>query len=263
MAKSIEEVLARRPDLSCYLVHFTKSTVDASEGVAADLACGKASLEAIINSGQIEARSPFGMAKDPISSNADWRSLLFTQRCACFSEMPLEHVWSMLESIQDRTERFQPYGLAIPRLKGRRCGLNPVWYIDITPGHTWLTTPINDLVSQTINTTRPSKDSQGNFVVPEILKIAPFFEQMGSGTNAAGKPYRKEFWWEREWRSTENVSLDCVAVGFSPSQDINYFEKLVRDTHGKEIKFLDPSWSLSRMIGKLSGFTPLKDFDLA
>jgi hypothetical protein len=33
---------------------------------------------------------------------------------------------------------------------GRRQGINPVWYLDITPGHDWLTQPINRMVEEAI-----------------------------------------------------------------------------------------------------------------
>ncbi|MBX9771721.1 MAG: hypothetical protein K2X29_10135, partial [Candidatus Obscuribacterales bacterium] len=64
----------------------------------------------------------------------------------------------MTQEIQGRRIRLAPYGVAITKVQGRRYGLNPVWYLDITPGHDWLTTPVNSLVERAINEGRMDDD---------------------------------------------------------------------------------------------------------
>jgi hypothetical protein len=73
-----------------------------------------------------------------------------------------------------------PYGIAIPKKVRRNQGANPVWSIDITPKHHWLTNPINDLVAAAI--------TSGNFESSEVARLAPFFEQMGTVERAIGTP---------------------------------------------------------------------------
>jgi hypothetical protein len=63
-----------------------------------------------------------------------------SQRVVCFSETPLEHVYSLVADIEGRQINLEPYGIALTKLVARRIGVNPVWYVDMTPaGHEWLT----------------------------------------------------------------------------------------------------------------------------
>lgn len=90
--------------------------------------------------------------------------------------------------IDGRAVQLQPYGIALPKKMGRSMGVNPVWYLDMSPGpHEWLTNPFNALIESAIDA--------GKFDESDIAKLAPFVEQMG--TNRA-RTFRKEFWWERE-----------------------------------------------------------------
>jgi len=42
---------------------------------------------------------------------------------------------------------------------------------------------------------------------------------MGSGVGAGGQPYRKEFWWEREWRKRGDLTLKVPYCNGIPSYD--------------------------------------------
>lgn len=123
----IAEILARRTDLSTFLVHLTRTFRGRS---------GKDRLKSIILGGSIAAISPFGHAyKKMVQAKLD----TVNQQCACFTETPLEHVSLLTLPIEGRQIQFEPYGIVISKKQGRRYGVNPVWYLDITPGHTWLT----------------------------------------------------------------------------------------------------------------------------
>src|SRR5205823_3398667 len=75
-----------------------------------------------------------------------------TQRVVCFSETPLEHIYSMFADIQNRTYRLQPYGLALTKMVARRAGINPIWYVDISSGHPWkLRNALNGLVRRSVS----------------------------------------------------------------------------------------------------------------
>jgi hypothetical protein len=130
----IKEILRRRTDLSTFLVHLTRTSADLS---AADR------LESILQSGQILAGSNFGAA---VARLVQAKQTPAGQECVCFTETPIEHIHLLLQDIDDRQVKFEPYGIAITKRVGRMNGLNPVWYIDITPGHNWLTTPLNHLI---------------------------------------------------------------------------------------------------------------------
>ncbi len=171
-----------------------------------------------------------------------------SQKCVSFTETPLEHVSLLLEKIEGRKCSFEPYGIAITKKQARKAGANPVWYIDITPGHDWLTKPINSLIKKAIKT----EDFDNSY----IFKLTPFIEQMGKGTTIRGKPYRKEFWWEREWRSNKNFDLPANCIILCPEDEIADFKKIVNNLNiNLKIKFVDPFWSLEQIIARIAGFS--------
>jgi hypothetical protein len=102
-----------------------------------------------------------------------------------------------------------------PRPSPADGGPNPVWYLDITPGHDRLTGPIQELRDQAVQAATPP----GGAVEAEllaaapILRLTPFIEQM--------RPTRdghKEFWWQREWRRVGDlvVAPHDIVVVFVP-----------------------------------------------
>ena len=239
----IDALLHRRADLSTFLVHLTRDT---DSGTARD------NLLSILAARTIEARSPLGMAKtlQPHLANT-----IADQRVVCFTETPLEHVWMMVQQIDDRQIHLRPYGLATLKASARLHGANPVWYLDITPGHNWLTVPANALVDQAkaIATDASGQLDAGVLAEQPILRLTPFLEQMGP-TNLG----RKEFWWEREWRRIGDYALhpDSVVCVFAPENEHldlrGQINNMDRWAH-RNVPILDPSWGLERMITDLSG----------
>lgn len=109
--------------------------------------------------------------------------------------------------------------------------------------------------------------NRGKFKDSEIAKLCPFIEQMGTGQRQDGFGYRKEFWWEREWRHRGDFSFGyfSIAFGLSPEEDIEelelYTRKLMRREH-RRIRFIDPNWNVEKMIARLCGcMGPLTPFD--
>lgn len=135
----ITDVLARRTDLSTFLVHLTRTTEDGSAAIQ--------NLFGIIIESVMEGRKPFGTAVQAL--RATWQST-DSQRCVCFTETPLEHVSLLCSDIEGRGIKFEPYGIAITRKQGPIRKVNPVWYLDMTPGHDWLTTSVNEIVEEAI-----------------------------------------------------------------------------------------------------------------
>lgn len=232
----IEEILSQRSDLSTFLVHLTKRS-GASSGF--DI------LKQILADQQIEARSPFGQAVDPLRKAG---LPLMSQRCVCFTETPLVHVRLLLGAIDGRRTTLEPYGIALPKKVGRRASVNPVWYIDMTPGAPdWLSVPWNQLIDDAI-----AGHAELPFDRHPVAKLAPFVEQMGTWPNR-----RKEFWWEREWRKLGDFTLPGRLIVIAPESDHDelcaFVEALELDL---QISLLDASWSLEQIIGGLAGFSP-------
>src|SRR5262249_25273550 len=119
----IKEIVGRRTDLSTFLVPLTKGDNPS------------ANLTSIIDSRKIEARNNVGHAKDKTFNPPEINS----QKVVCFTETPNEFINLLVQEIEEREFSLKPYGIAVPKLLARKRGLNPVWYIDIPPGHEWLT----------------------------------------------------------------------------------------------------------------------------
>lgn len=242
---SIERLLHRRSDLSTFLVHLTRPS-------AGDEA--RDNLLSIVRTRTIEARRALGMAAH---LEPHLRGTSVSQSVVCFTETPVEHVWMMTEQIDGRGIQFGKYGLVFTKTTARRKRCNPVWYIDITPGHDWLTGPINKMVDEAIAAaTRSGSDAPDLLQLAKqpIFEITPFLEQMGP-TNTG----RKEFWWEREWRCVGDfqfVGKQVVAL-LAPQSDHAAIEDEIRAFSGSWARrvppLLDPDWGQERMIGSMSG----------
>lgn len=237
----IEQLLARRSDLSTFLVHLTR---------AKDSQSALDALKGILREQMLIASSAFGMAVDKLTAS---NLATDSQKAVCFTETPLQNVSLLTEQIDGRNCQFEPYGIAIARKQGRRLGINPVWYLDITPGHDWLTGPINGLIDEAIG--------GGAFEDQHISKVAPYFEQMGTYRGSSDpwvRGYRKEFWWEREWRHVGNLSLPSRYIILCPSSAVAEIKEVVQDLDDfdapSHVSYVDPRWSLEMMLGRLAGF---------
>jgi hypothetical protein len=227
---NIQELLALRSDLGTFLVHLTREYPDGRPA--------KENLKSILNDRVIEARNPYGSAISRLGQlKAESSANLDTQKVVCFTETPLEHVRLLTEEIQGRRFKFGPYGIAITKRAARIWDVNPVWYLDITPGHNWLTKPLQSIIDAEIHA--------GTFSKSDISKLTPFIEQMGTGPD-----YFKEYWWEREWRHVGDFHLNIRFIVICPEED--YDE--VTDSLLPQMPVIDPDWSLEKIIGKLAGF---------
>jgi hypothetical protein len=243
---TIESLLHRRTDLSTFLVHFTRDTQ--MPPVAA-----RDNLLSILRSQRLEAKNTFGMARDLA---VKFPEVAATQNTVCFTETPLEHAWTMCADIEGRSIRFNGYGLAFTKTFARLQGVNPVWYLDITPGHRWLTNPIERLVGEAVKAATPTDATDPHPAALEmapILELTPFIDQMG---NPSGT--RKEFWWEREWRHVGHLQFtvtDLVVV-FAPEHEHALLRDALTGHPGYAAtmpRFADAQWGLERMIATLAG----------
>ncbi|GAA1111985.1 hypothetical protein GCM10009630_06320 [Kribbella jejuensis] len=240
MADRIEQLLHRRTDLSTFLVHLTKDT---------DTGTARENVLSIAESRTIEARTAFGLARQ---QDVHLRRTEATQRVVCFSETPLEHTWMMVREIQGRREAFSKYGLVFTKTICRREGCNPVWYLDINLGHSWLTYPVRRQIERAL-----AESTVDGHVIPEllaeqdILQLTPFMEKMGSPNGQ-----RREFSWEREWRHVGHFrfkSAENVVALLAPEEDHNDLRQdLTYAWQRREVPLIDPDWGLERMISTLS-----------
>lgn len=226
----LKDILNRRGDLSTFLVHLTREYNGHTP---------RENLERIIELGELRARNVFGMCAERQQELTD--DARATQKVVCFSETPLEYTYMMVQEIQHRQFHFGPYGIAITKFMGRSNRINPVWYLDMTPGYEWLTHNLNRLVDRYIEDDCEDQD---------LAAIFPFMEQMGTWP---ANNSQKEFWWEREWRHVSNFELGSRFICLCPEDEIEDFQELLEE-HDLHASCIDPRWSLEKIIAKLSGF---------
>jgi len=165
----------------------------------------------------------------------------------------MEHLYSLVADIAGRSIQLRPYGLAITKMMARRNGANPVWYVDMTPGHDWRQAHALD---------RLRKEAlSSDFVRHPTASLFPLFESMGTWGDS-----QREFWWEREWRIVGDYILKEREIAFwmCPEDEIQEFEAFInrewrledlgaaeRLTLGQ--RFVDPRWSVEEIIACLVG----------
>jgi hypothetical protein len=239
----IRTILHRRTDLSTFVVHLTRRRDPAYSAQDA--------LVDIAREGRLEARSPLGWAKaqdDPVDATKQ------SQRVVCFSETPLEHINLMIGPINGRMIEMEPYGVALPKLKARKLGINPIWYIDMTTGagdsHEWHLSRSLDWVRDRM--IEAAAADNRNFHETFPAKLLPFIEQMGTWPNRPPK----EFWWEREWRHVGHLTIPGTGVMWlCPEDEIDTINGRV----GHSLRpWIDPRWGLEEIVAHLAGF-PLRD----
>ena len=187
------------------MVHLTREGFGGSPSA-------KENLESILAAGMIEARTAMGW-----TGVGKWKlpaASLAAMKVVCFSETPLEHVYSLFQDIRGRSVKLSSYGLAFTRETARSGGINPVWYVDMTPGRTWTLPPALDELRQEAN------GAPGGFESHPASKILPFIEAMGTWSAS-----RKEFSWEREWRHLGDFKFSWldVALVLCPEAEIDEF----------------------------------------
>jgi len=180
------------------------------------------------------------------------------QNVVCFTEAPLEHLYAMVAEIDNRSVHLRPYGLALTKMKARRKGVNPVWYIDRTAGavHQWALAKALDKLAE-VAVADADRDGAG-----DTGRVLPFIEPMGTWPQG-----QREFWWEREWRNLGDFDFTWpdIALWLCPEDEHEDFRDFVQDelewpvrrglgTH--RICFIDPAWSLERIIAGLVGQLP-------
>lgn len=212
----ISELLNRRNDISTFVVHLCRDV----EGKVAELR-----LKDILSSTPptIKAKSPLGLYADDSS---------FNTHAVCFSETPLEHIYTLVADIDNRRCEYKKYGLVFSKSFIRKKGASPIWYINhLTNGGS----PIRDALDKLKNSLTLTQR-------PFFEEIAPFLEYWHT------YPHR-DFYWEREWRFKGDFpfELNEPVLGICPENEIGNWEANFRP-----VKFIDPVWGLDKIIEKLA-----------
>jgi hypothetical protein len=201
-------------DMSEYVVHFTK----ASGGQDA-----YQTMLSILSQNYLRPGGPFGTAKG-LGALGD------SQKSACFSEIPLDHLSRLIE-------RRSYYGIAFKQPTLTKAGGGRVWYVDEG-------SPLAKAVWA--NHERHHKSPFDP--TDPFWKLTPFIDR-------PSEERRYQFEWEREWRVPGGLTFqpDDVAFLFLP-EDLHlrartFFEEAQRENFGPAYlcPYLDPTWTEERL----------------
>jgi hypothetical protein len=236
MALTHSQVLQLRDDLSPFLIHLARTgtvklRADVLPYITADKSLyrtAKDRLERILATKKIVAISPFGYFNYKVpqtypsgfTSNRASKVQRQWLKAACFTETPLDHIHIQTQPILGRNLHFESYGLAFTENFIRRNGGSPVMYF--------------------ASENRGIRDALDSMAVAQnadkFKSLMPFYDSFGRRLYGLGPDV--DFRWEREWRTTEDVTFGFpdVAFGLCKTADIQYFETLV----GNAFPFVDP-----------------------
>ena len=161
-------------DLSRWLVHLTRTPQD---------------LASVLTQGRIEARNPFGIAKN-------FQDSVGNQKAVCFTETPLTELRRM-------TSRGRRWGLVFDKeLLRERQGAQPVWYLS-DPSPQW------DAAKQLLSRSLDARQKPLN-VEDAYWKMTPFIDPVRSTDSTRPHDWR----WEREWRVIGDVRFELSDIAF-------------------------------------------------
>jgi hypothetical protein len=208
--------LARRPDLSLYLVHFARGEGESYRDKQAN---ARRVLEEILTpdaKGRCTLRgNTQGLFVKAAKQDAKLDYLI---QSASLTETPLEH-------LQLFCEHYSKYGIVFSREFIRRNGGNPVFYISTDYGDR-LKKAAFDLIRV------------DGYCDRELTYLLPFFSIFGK--DASGKTH--DYYWEREWRVPQSLEFghEDVLLGLVENQsDFDRFWRLAPD-----VPFVCTDWSL-------------------
>ncbi len=205
----------------------------------------------IASKGLLQARNPMGWTPELDDPTDPARQ---TQRVVCFSETPLEHIDTLVAPISGRNIKLAPWGLIITKMTARSAGVNPVWYVDMTPGRDWeIKKALDALKTQAI---------AAGFHTHPAAQLFPFFEQMGTWPTTGRQ---KEFWWEREWRKRGSWHFrpEHVVAWIVPEEEQAQFTAFFREEWplGSPVRCIDARWGLEEIIAHLTDQSPISPFE--
>lgn len=209
-------------DMSEYVVHFCRT---------------REALTAILASGEIEGRNPFGWARgfeqerDAARERRESLDRYPTQKSVCLSEVPLD----LLDRLIGRRG---PWGLGFTKQSIVDDGGAPVWYVEMD-------TPLASALAGLQRSLATSGQR------PDWYRITPFIDKVGEFPD--GSIYRFE--WEREWRIPRRLDLDhegSPAFLFAPSAQHDCLSTDLAGTPYGTTALLDPTWDESTLQAALA-----------
>ncbi len=232
-----ENIVRNRSDISQFLIHLTKNghysqflLTKAGNGYRFRdvIVRAKQSLNEILDTKSLEARTPYGYFKNKIKFSNNPKGPVEPKwiESVCFSEVPLSELASFYKITLEKRNKYQKFGLAFWQDELLKKGVNPVFYFDSQKKY------FQDSLDQMLQT-----DNLNTF--KQMLYLYEPF-------NTPKENYIVNFRWEREWRKLGLLNFDLavdVAFGICPSDEVNSYQKIVDN----QFPFIDPDWDLDQI----------------
>ena len=232
-----------RPDLSRFLVHFTRDSEDG-------LSTAEENLVSILKIRTIEARNPHCLFH-PLFGRLRFSDVLKKKfNSVCLTETPLHFIEKLVNPDLDRGIPLQPYGLVFWKENLIKRGANPAIYVNAYEGHLreYLLSKFKEMFHN-CSKYKTLCDLEKEFSA-EIIQFYGLINIMGE---------RYDCHWEREWRFFGDLtfkSREVVAI-FSPKPD-DFRGKLRNELPRnrwnlvKKIPIISPEWDYEKIIEELS-----------
>ena len=218
--------LVDRTDISRFLTHLTKGTVESS---ALD------NLISILNDHKINASTFCCMFNKELAKLSQKQQKEFS--VTCFTETPLDRLKVVVKTLVHNNRRFEPYGLIF--LKETQCiesgfGINPVIYVR----------------DQNRNLTKSFWNQFNNWKEKPDENIN--FPTFGCLVNHVS--LENDFQWQREWRMKGDYSFgyaQVVAV-IAPQEEHAKIKKACIFEAVNKLTFIDSEWDTEEILYQLS-----------
>ncbi|EHQ9041227.1 hypothetical protein OC441_002583 [Enterococcus faecalis] len=218
--------LVDRPDISRFLTHLTRSTVESS---ALD------NLISILNDHKLNASTFCCMFNKELAKLSQKQQKEFS--VTFFTETPLDRLKVVVKTLVHNNRRFEPYGLIF--LKDTYCiesgfGINPVIYVR----------------DQNRNLTKSFWNQFNNWKEKPDENIT--FPTLGCLVNHVS--LENDFQWQREWRMKGDYSFDYAQViaVIAPQEEHGRIKKFCICEDVNKLTFIDSEWDIEEILYQLS-----------
>lgn len=236
MARTIDEILHFRSDISPFLAHLTREREEISAKNALHSILEQRSL--VVGSESISAAQY--AIKYKRRKKLEVEELREYFGAVSFTETPISEIHCLLE-IEGRKVDLAPYGLVFLKSRLRDRGVSPVMYLNNVDGR------MNDAVRAMLYLKKVNEEAAA-----KILPLISFFGQHITGPDRSNSSSEMDFSWEREWRYPASegpfeFDEDDIFVGICPHEEIDEFESELDD-----VGFIDPmrpmEWYAPKLI---------------
>jgi hypothetical protein len=231
--------LLNRTDLSNFIVHLTKDTLD-------DKKTAKENLINILNSMKIEARNFHCLFNKFLSQES--KNIQEKFYVSCFTETPISKLKDFFE-IENRRKNFKPYGVIFLKDIPNSYALNIPDYKVEHPNPVLYVTQLNKTLINALKT-------QYNHWLEQYKNHGQDskFYLLGALVNFVGE--KNDFSWEREWRVVGNYEFippDIVAV-IAPEEEHDVIRREINNFSAEALTLIDANWTIEEMLVKVGSF---------